>query len=706
MATGSNVLYSNQQLAVTDLHYVAPPTVAMADDHYLRGVNAVKEQDYLGALHFFSKASFLAPNEPLPYVARAEAFTHLCDLRSAITSYRKAVVLMKDPVAVQDLKARLAQVLDAQGVALFREGQSVAALRYAEESLAEHYHSIAELHKALYLIATHDAAAAETILASSLLQKPEVKADATALLVELQINLRKDFAQAKFLLEAVLAEHGRHPRVLNAERFFDSAFFEFKREAEATLDIDKLTKCVLAFPGDAALYQIRAAAYAKKKNYTLAVQDLFSSITKSGGTNPEASLMMKKILFSIATELVEVKDYVSALNYFTESLKWAENDATVLIARGDCHVLMNQHEEALQDFKAVLVADSTNVVAKQRLARLHDSWGTILYRQAKYEIAEAEFSKAIMHYDQDPMMFYRRAQCRLMLKQPEFVVRDLMSCRDLGPSDPDIAKLVLQICPLSKTANGGGASDASGVALPGSLTRLPSPDRPRRRAEDPAISAAQVLEAPPIGCSLADLSRASATLSVQKSSLEDRFNPLAIREYVKNCTSVAASSSVVVVVNPVQVQKGKRQQVTRVGGASSSECDDGAHAGATANSASSGCFWGSSKREVLSRLDRVPVSSEAPIPKKYRRSGHLDGGGGKSAKSASEAIDRLLTDTPTMLPQVAPPTQAFRSKLSGPRSAAAVSASAPPQCIFAGKATISTKPVVGDASAPASGKGK
>lgn len=675
-ATGG-ALYSGQEVAVNDLHYVAPPTVAKADDHYIRGVQAVRNRDYLAALHHFNKATFLAPNEPLPFVARAEAYTHLCDLKSAVNSYRKAVVLMKDPVTVQELKARLAQVLDAMSVSAFSDGQVQTALRYVDESLEEHYDPAAELRRSVYLIANRRHEEATTILAS-LIQKPEVRVDAAVLTVELHINTRRDYAAAKVLLETVLQEHGRHARVLDAEKHFDASFLEFKKEAENELDVEKLTKCVLAFPHDASLYMLRATALSKRRQYTAAVQDLFAAITASGGTNAEASNKMKEILHTIADELVEVNDRASALNYYTESLKWDEKCEDVLLARGDCHLSLEQHEDALRDYQSVYQQNRQHIGARLRLTKLHDLWGSALYNQCKYQLAEAEYSKGIQYWDQDPTIFYHRAQCRLMLKEPEYALRDLLSCRDLRPTDPEIANVVAQFCPPIATSTDSPRHQQSSTQR----------SERRRTTLSTATVPDSALDEPSVTHSASVLSHLASTRSMKASALEERFNPLALREFVKKCATVSQKGSAMVTVNPVSGEHTTVLQQQQQQGSSSHRMPP-----TTSQNNNPNVVWGASTRPPISRLDRVAVTKEAPIPKQYATSRRIQPHQLEAIRSPS--LDSVIDETPrggvvpsSYIPRVVPPQQPHKSKLSGARSSYILSASAPSQFMFASKLTI------------------
>jgi tetratricopeptide (TPR) repeat protein len=392
----------------------------------------------------------------MPLIARGEAYAHLGDLRSAASNYRKALSMLGDTALAHDLRWRLAQLLDALAVVTFREGAVDGAIRLINEALEETVHPGIELHKATFLASRGDFAHAEPI-AQELVTgcTKSIEPEATVLLARILIAYRRDFAKAKELLEKAAELHSSHPQVISAWTLFESAVAKFRVVAESTLNVEQLSRCIKAFPEDAELYRIRALAYTSQVDYKSAVKDLFTCLSISGGSNAPAVELMVTVLATIGDELAESSDYTSAVYYYTEGLKWATQEAArsqVLIARGDCHLALDKHEEALQDFKAVLEMDPANDHAQERLGHLHDVWGSVMYNEGKYDLAEVEYTRAIEYCDTNPHIFYHRALTRAHLGKDAMMVRDLISCRNLGVSDPRIVAMVNQFCVESGSA--------------------------------------------------------------------------------------------------------------------------------------------------------------------------------------------------------------------------------------------------------------
>jgi tetratricopeptide (TPR) repeat protein len=614
-------------------------TVRSADENYTKGIEAIRRHHYENALRLFSRAIFLAPGEPLPYVARAEAYTHLCDFRSAIANYRKALTIMRDPVAAEDLRGRLAQVLDTYGVVLFKSGEIDNALRYFEESLIERpSHPVVTLHQCLCWVALKKYDAAAPLL-RGLVKDPSVEADASIVLVQILMKDR-DFAAAKRLLEETLFRFPEHPRVLDTERLFDETFNAYKLKAERDLDVDALTRCIAAFGEDADLFRLRGLAYSHHKSYTLAVQDLFSCINKSGGSNPVAAELMASILCTIADELVESQDFVAASTYYGEAIKWGEDLVEAFIARGDCLQRLGKHESALHDYKHVLETHPENLMAKERLGQLHDTWGSILYNQGNYKMAETEFSRAIQYLDTLPAFHYHRALARIMLKEPTLAVRDLVSCRDLGATDPDIVRLVHQFCApghgiiaqpsatseeMSSTqslatsgAHVGSSARSSLVTAPNQIA-LGEGKAGSHHRHSTVSATQQILEELPSGAELRlsnkellQLKRDGETgkelwslrLDRQDTLLSGKYTPTAIRDYVKE-TRIAEHTAVKVEHAP---NLGAKKKIIEMESKEKARVVP-QHIG--------GPLWKGTQVKIPSRLDLVQVSEEAPVPLQY-----------------------------------------------------------------------------------------
>jgi tetratricopeptide (TPR) repeat protein len=658
---------------VEDMNIAAPPTVQMADERYHKGILAVKNHCFVEALHHFSKAVFLASGEPLPYIARAEAYMHLHDLKSAISNYRKALTLMKDPVAAADLRVRLAQVLDTQGISSFRAGDTPVALMYAEESIAVHRTNLAELHKVLYLIDAGDDDAAERILSSVLVHDQAVAAEATALVIRLHISRRQDFATSKRLLEDVLFRHSRHPHVLDAEKFFDESFATFRQQAMDRRDIDALSKCVLAFPEDADLYMQRAVAYCNKKMYTYAVQDVFSCITKSGGSNEDANGMMMNILSAIADELRDVGDLPAAVNYYGEALKWDEKALDVLLSRGDCYVALSKHEEGLKDFKSVVAIDEVNAGAKERLCKLYDYWGSVFYNDGKYELAEAEFTRAILVADELAMPYYHRAMARLMLQKQAYAVRDLMSCKVLGIEEPNAVKMINQFCGnYVPTPSVGGGTDASGM-LP---SATPNSSEARSVRSFNTAKASRASSDAVIIDPLGELRKSTVIEPQVSHGSASLRTPAGLRDSLANIRC-AVESSIVVTLNPISQAKTVHHLSRNGTVMSTAQTKNGV-------STDDGLRWRTAQKKHVSRFTAV-VSAPEPVPAKYARrsDGTLDTSGSTEDGGRHRGPSDPIPVVPPATVSHPHRTGAGSIRIPSHASPHAVSASAPEQFVIA-----------------------
>lgn len=567
-----------------------------AGDHeYTEGSRCMKEGKYVEAVHFFSKAIFLCPNEPLPYISRAEAFVCLCDVRSAIANYRRALAIMEASPTTADLRRRLSQLLDSAGLVAYASGNTTAALKLSEEAISECPHPLASLHHAIYLVAVERYGQAESILRSVLETDPdEVQPEASTLLARLLIATRRDFGSAKALIEEMATQYPNNKSTMQAQAFFTAAFDRFRQNAERSLDSAALTKAIEAYPDDASLYYIRAVAYCEAKTYTLAVQDLFLCINKSDGTHPQAATMMARVLATIGDDLSTNNDFSSAIHYYTESLKWCGNtpDTEVLLARGDCHNLLNKSDLALDDYKRVHDLDPLHEGARSRLGQLHDSNGSTLYNEGNYLLAEVEFTKALEYFDQNPAFFFHRALTRGMLGKGAMMVRDLMSCRELGTNDPQMVSMIQQFCLESTAAESKHMKDSTNEAL-----RLET-DLAKIRAETSVLRNKERREKRPKENDF----QLSSMRSQGKDVLEGGvLTPANIRHFVRNM-QVSKATAVTVQNNVFTNQR----------------TINGRDAGLVEKEERQRPHWAISQKKAPSRLDAINVSKPTPPPKLYR----------------------------------------------------------------------------------------
>ena len=525
----------------------------------------------------------------------------LTDVRSAIANYRKALSMMEDTPSARDLRQRLSQLLDSAGLVAFTGGNTAAALTLADEALVECYHPLIDLHKAAYLAASEAHGPAEAILRRILEESPEeVQPEASTLLARLLISTRRDFGGAKALIDEMAAQFPNDKSTMQAQQLFAVAFARFRQGAERSLCAAALGKAIDAFPDDAALYYSRALAHCEAEAYTAAVQDLFTCVNKSDGTHPEAAPLMGRVLAAIGDGLAAAADSAGAMHYFSESLKWCDPESAtacdVLLARGDCAALLGRHDEALADYTLVRDRDPSHEGARSRLGQLHDAKGSALYNKGDYLVAEVEFTKAIECFDQNAAFFYHRALARGMLGKGAMMVRDLMSCRDLGTDSPPIVAMIQQFCSESTAAESRYAKEATEEEA-----RLEAELRTAR-----AISSANrrrdQREQRPAPNACAEQTQLRTLRGSGREALDGGvLTPANIRHFVRNM-QVGKSAAVVVHTNAITAQRTINGQDARI-----VERDERQRP-----------HWAVSQRKAQSRLDKVVVSKPTPPPRYFR----------------------------------------------------------------------------------------
>eukprot|EP01062_Namystynia_karyoxenos_P058582 TRINITY_DN50102_c0_g1_i1.p1 TRINITY_DN50102_c0_g1~~TRINITY_DN50102_c0_g1_i1.p1 ORF type:complete len:691 (+),score=176.64 TRINITY_DN50102_c0_g1_i1:81-2075(+) len=461
-----------------------------ANEHYQAGLAAVEAQNHEEALAHFNRAAFLVPDEPVLYVARAEVYVRLCDLKSAASNYRKALSLQPNPDPTY--RNRLAAVLDSLGVLLFSQRRSDRALAFFDEALAHSQSNrVVLLHRslALFVLGRHEQALADAVQCEGTeLCSPWVYvAEGTMHL------LRRNFAEAKSSIEKAMLVAADNPHVAALEKLFYAEFDHMKGQGVEAMEEERwpdavavLDQCILAFPHDPELYKMRSQCHTAMRKYTAAVQDLFESINKSGMANAEAASQLARTLVLIADELSAKNDFTHAVSYCDEALRWDHKMSAAYIRRADCHRQLGSHEKALADYRKVLEIDPEDPHGRFKLSLLHNEWGTILYNDGKFGLAEHEFTRAINYHSGAALFHFNRAKCLLMLQQPTAAIRELAACRDLNPDDPEMWKMINQFCPPG--------SDGTSAFAPSTVS-APRPPKTERAGSGGRRAAAAVASA-------------------------------------------------------------------------------------------------------------------------------------------------------------------------------------------------------------------
>ncbi|RHW69841.1 TPR repeat [Trypanosoma brucei equiperdum] len=375
------------------------------------------------------------------------------------------------------VRRRLAGILDALSIVLFNVEDYEQALRFTDESLELCKDPQVVLHRCAYLIALEREDEAEKVLDKHIEENPSFFILSCSLLVHIYC-LRQSFSPAKALLERVPLEERQHPQVLLAQHIFSRTYKTYRNRSIDHSDLQGLTRCISVFPGDSTLLLERAKHYIAKGMDRKAVTDLFRCISASEGRHALAIDLMTETLFRLGSSNDGQSTTADAIKYYTTSLMWRQDNIPVLLARGECYIKMGDYQKALFDFLTVDRISPKHPEATQRIAVLHDIHGCELHREGKHEEAEREFSTAIATCSTEPVFFYHRARCRFDMNQPRYALRDVLSCYNLNPTDPQIRNFVhahLSAFDQKVIAGGEHGGDLLG-GLPG-VTRPSPPNR-------------------------------------------------------------------------------------------------------------------------------------------------------------------------------------------------------------------------------------
>lgn len=401
------------------------------------------------------------------------------------------------------LRKRLAGILDALSIALFHTGDSQQALRCSTEALtlyAANQPALKDdrtwvllsepkiaLHRCIFLLAQQGDEEAERLLERHYERYPLFQEQSASMLIEIYCN-RQAFRKARQLLEkeekqprgtgVVSADAEtdsappRAPSTIVAKYLFTVKFSNYRSKALDSNDRDSITRCIDVAPDDIELLFRRAQLLIAEGKDKQSVKDLFKCIRETNGSHKEAMEAMTSVLFRIGSSLDGTPEMTEAVQYYSESLKWRPDNVLVLLARGDCYVKLEDYEKALADYRAVQQINPNNSESQERIAFLHDLWGRKFYAMDRAEEAEQEFTNAIKTNEKEPLFFYHRAMCRLKLNQPRYALRDVLSCKELNPSNPRLQAFITRYLGPIDTV---GSPKAGVMTVPSGSTRSPQP---------------------------------------------------------------------------------------------------------------------------------------------------------------------------------------------------------------------------------------
>lgn len=244
---------------------------SQAEAHLARG-------DPDAALHALNKAIFLCPLSTALYARRAQVYCDLCDVKSAMASYRKLLSIDKNPS--QRIKDQFAALLDLHAYSLLTLNETPAiTIAYLTEALQ--LNALEEtywLHRALAFIQANALdKALKDVDHCICLNSADVEYFVLRAKLHWRLHMH-DRANSDILRASRLMPD--HPEVVEHEQrllrksqaIFDLACKELvaRHYAEA---IEQLTKAIEISPEEQRFYLLRASAKRELGEYHAALKD-------------------------------------------------------------------------------------------------------------------------------------------------------------------------------------------------------------------------------------------------------------------------------------------------------------------------------------------------------------------------------------------------------------------------------------------------
>ncbi|KAL0488211.1 hypothetical protein AKO1_015342 [Acrasis kona] len=406
---------------------------------------AVKNKELTKALLCYGKSIFLEPNNSDWYKARAEIFFLLGDVKSAVSNYKKAISLNEEN---KEWRERLSELLDAQSLVFYRERQYSAAIICLTNALEYVIDEKLNFHRAVNYVSLGDVSKAMSDL--EYCNTAKCIPFNFILRGQVHLSLKFDLIAAKSDVEMASREHSQNDSVKKFIKQYHLAIQEKRRHGDELMSqgnykeaIDVFSLIIQLYPNDTQSYLQRSICKRGLSAYAAAIQDLYSVINLSGGTDQEAEKLIGMTFYDIAEGYCSAHHDELAIKHLTQAIKWLKIPQ-FYIKRGDCFHNLKKHEKSLKDYRrARKLGGDDDDVSKMRLAMLHNEWGKLLFEQQEYEKSEQEFTKAIQIYHKNPKL----SKARFQTKQFVGALEDTAVAYMFDPKNDEVINTLSQYSP-------------------------------------------------------------------------------------------------------------------------------------------------------------------------------------------------------------------------------------------------------------------
>ncbi|ETV84682.1 hypothetical protein, variant 3 [Aphanomyces astaci] len=443
------------------------------------------------AIMCYNKACFVNPDDCTLYSARGNAYTKLCDFKSAISNYKKLLSMQSNPP--QAIKEEIAEVFNAQGYSYLIEKEYTTAIVYLTDAVAlDALQANYWLHRCLAYIGLENWTKALKDIDHAICIDAN---DADILVLRAKLNWKlKLIDKGNNDIARAFKLNPNHPEVLDFEKkmWYQSQHLHdlacrhiMNREFAKSLDC--LNSCIEFNADDVKILVLRASVHRELGDYDAAmadverasqacfrkqrqsdhphtsdpdeldehVQELFDSQSSAFGPpishigeHPEITRQRNLILNDIAVAEIQRGHFDAALNAMNMAI--ASEVATAsrfdgraidyrfYVNRGDCYRALSKNQAALADYNSALEVQPMDADIHTRVAVIRYHFGLEQFNRGAFDKAEVEFSLALRHNASVYHYYVRRGDCYRYLEQNDLAFQDYKQAQLLNPVDPDV----------------------------------------------------------------------------------------------------------------------------------------------------------------------------------------------------------------------------------------------------------------------------
>ncbi|KAJ4458194.1 putative tetratricopeptide repeat protein 16 [Paratrimastix pyriformis] len=397
------------------------------------------EDDVAQAIGLLSKAIFLAPKVQKYYIHRGKAYFGCCDIKSAISNYRRAYVLNPSPELAESIGA----LLNCQGQLLMRMGQLAEADHWLEEAC--------EMVRSNPTFWADRASCAmrmeEWLTALHMLEQTMAVAGPSAPLHMLCAVSQKAMGNVAAGLkhaESALALVPDYPGAL--------AYVHETQDTVGKIRMAATDQVLRGKPTDGANVLLAALAVAPN---SVELRCKRAALLRLGGHFEDALVELEALLPTVTGQHREMVrrqmalayndrglarfsqgDFTASLGAFNMAIEACPELPLIFANRGDCYREKGEIQFAMSDYQQALALRPDDRHTLLRLALVYDALGTQFFNSGNFERAMEEFTKAVECAPDVAPYRQHRAEAALRVEDFGMAFEDYRAMISIDPENP------------------------------------------------------------------------------------------------------------------------------------------------------------------------------------------------------------------------------------------------------------------------------